>query len=139
MNFSRVSGPGAETLVKTSLLVLISVGSASPLFAFALFLPTTIDGVSAGVMDSALGLTFTPDYRSDTAPLPPTCSLSRLHRCLHCNLHGWILRRSYGATRLYQCVRVLALVWKSGRLKLPIIFLGISGHNLKLNRMHGLT
>jgi hypothetical protein len=62
-------------LTKTSLLVLMSAGSASPLFAFALFLPTIINEVSAGIMNSALGSIFTPDCRSDTAPLPPTCSL----------------------------------------------------------------
>ena len=49
-------------------------GCAGPLYAFALFLPTIINQVSATVTDSESILK--PIYRLDTVQLAPTCSLS---------------------------------------------------------------
>jgi hypothetical protein len=47
---------------KISLLVLIYPGCSCPLYAFALFLPTIINQVSAGITNPAPGSMLTPNY-----------------------------------------------------------------------------
>jgi len=59
-----------------SLLVLMFAGIGVPLYAFALFLPTIINQVLSDFINSASESAFIPKYSSDTAPPPPTCSLS---------------------------------------------------------------
>ena len=51
-------------------------GIIAPVYAFALFLPTIINQVSADVVNSPPLSMLTPNRRLDTALLPPTYSLS---------------------------------------------------------------
>ena len=120
-------------------------GSAAPLYAFALFLPTIINQVLTDVADSASGSILTliidwlPRHSSQLTHRP------RLRRRWYCNLRRWILRGSQGTTWSQwttwhpQYVRILVLIRESGWLKLPSIFLCIGGHELKWNRKYDLT
>ena len=112
-------------------------GSVCPLYAFALFLPTIINQVSADSTDSVTGydthinVGWVPCHSRQPAHRP--CLRRRLYR----NLRGGALWRSQGATWFPQRVRIPARD-KSGRLKSPSIFFCIGGH-LQRNRRHDLT
>ena len=56
----------------------------------------------------------------------------RLRLGLHCNLCRWILRRPQGETWSPYHVCIIALIWKSGRFKLPSIPLCIGGTQPKV-------
>ena len=51
-------------------------GNTAPLYAFALFLPTIINQVSASVVNSVSGSILTSNYSLDIVPLLLTYSLS---------------------------------------------------------------
>ena len=114
-------------------------GSAAPLYAFALFLPTIINQVLTDIADSASGSILTliidwiPRHSSQLAHRPRLC------RRWCCNLRRWILRGSQGTTWHPQHVRILVLTRESSWLKFPSIFLCIGGHELKWNRKYDLT
>ena len=61
---------------QTSPSVVMYAGSAAPLYAFALFLPTIISKVSAEITSPTFGSMLTPSFSSDSVLLPPTYSLS---------------------------------------------------------------